>query len=92
MRRPLVRQLAALLAFAALPPIAAAAEPPAEKAGVIATVRSLRDSLDIPHIFGSTDRDVLYALGRAHARDRFFQMDVLRHEFSGTLAEMVGET
>ncbi len=98
MRRPLVRQLAALLVFAALPPIAAAAEPPASpvlpdtKAGVIATVRSLRDSLDIPHIFGSTDRDVLYALGRAHARDRFFQMDVLRHEFSGTLAEMVGET
>jgi penicillin amidase len=58
---------------------------------VSATVRTLRDSLDIPHIFGSNDHDVLYALGRAHARDRFFQMDVLRHEFSGTLAELAGE-
>ncbi len=62
-----------------------------EKAGVIATVRARRDALDVPHIFGSTDRDVLYALGRAHARDRFFQMDVLRHTFSGTLAELVGK-
>ncbi len=62
-----------------------------DKAGVLANVRDLRDSLDIPHIFGSTDRDVLYALGRAHARDRFFQMDVLRHTFSGTLGELVGK-
>jgi penicillin G amidase len=93
-RRPLVRHLAPLLILAALPPAAAFAAPPAAdatKAGVIATVRTLRDSFDIPHVIGSTDRDVLYALGRAHARDRFFQMDVLRHEFSGTLAEMVGE-
>jgi penicillin amidase len=62
-----------------------------DKAGVLATVRARRDSLDVPHIFGSTDRDVLYALGRAHARDRFFQMDVLRHTFSGTLGELVGK-
>jgi penicillin amidase len=96
-RRPSVPHPAFLLILSALLPAAASAAPPASsappdtKAGVIATVRTLRDSLDIPHIFGSTDRDVLYALGRAHARDRFFQMDVLRHEFSGTLAEMVGD-
>jgi penicillin amidase len=88
-RRPLVRQLAALLALTVLPP-AFAASPPAGKAGVTAAVRTIRDSLDVPHIFAANDHDALYALGRAHARDRFFQMDVLRHEFSGTLAELVG--
>ena len=77
MRRSFVILLALLTLSAALPASAA-------------TVRDLRDTYSIPHIFGSTDRDVLYALGRAHARDRFFQMDVLRHTFSGTLAEMVG--
>ncbi|HTG36387.1 MAG TPA: penicillin acylase family protein [Thermoanaerobaculia bacterium] len=80
MRRSFVILLAAFLALSALLPAAASS----------ATVRDLRDTYSIPHIFGSTDRDVLYALGRAHARDRFFQMDVLRHTFSGTLAEMVG--
>ncbi len=59
-------------------------------AGVLTPVITRRDSHDVPHIFGSTDREALYALGRAHARDRFFQMDVLRHTFSGTLAELVG--
>lgn len=77
MRRSFVILLALLTLSVALPASAA-------------TVRDLRDTYSIPHIFGSTDRDVLYALGRAHARDRFFQMDVLRHTFSGTLAEMVG--
>jgi penicillin amidase len=95
-RRPPFTPLAAL-AFSLLLTPALSAAPPSgavqslDKAGVLAPVRTLRDSLDVPHIFGSTDRDVLYALGRAHARDRFFQMDVLRHTFSGTLAELVGK-
>jgi penicillin G amidase len=94
-RRHLFAPLVALALSLLLPPAASAAPPGAaaglDKAGVLATVRNLRDSLDVPHIFGSTDRDVLYALGRAHAHDRFFQMDVLRHTFSGTLAELVGK-
>jgi penicillin amidase len=95
-RRPPFTPLAALALSLLLPPAAPAASRSGaaqvlDKAGVLATVRARRDSLDVPHIFGSTDRDVLYALGRAHARDRFFQMDVLRHTFSGTLAELVGK-
>ncbi|HEY4596565.1 MAG TPA: penicillin acylase family protein, partial [Thermoanaerobaculia bacterium] len=96
MRRRPFTPLAALALSLLLPPTLSAAPPSGaaqalDKAGVLAPVRTLRDSLDVPHIFGSTDRDVLYALGRAHARDRFFQMDVLRHTFSGTLAELVGK-
>jgi penicillin amidase len=94
-RRPFTPLAALALSLLLTPAVPAASRPGAaqalDKAGVLSTVRSLRDSLDVPHIFGSTDRDVLYALGRAHARDRFFQMDVLRHTFSGTLAELVGK-
>ena len=77
MRRSFVILLALLTLSAALPASAA-------------TVRDLRDTLLHPaHLRVHRPRR-LYALGRAHARDRFFQMDVLRHTFSGTLAEMVG--
>src|SRR6478672_7646989 len=86
-----MRSLAAasLVLLAAAAP-AVSSEPTTTAAGVLTTVVTRRDSHDVPHIFGSTDRETLYALGRAHARDRFFQMDVLRHTFSGTLAELVG--
>lgn len=45
----------------------------------------------VPHICGRNDRDTMLLHGWVHARDRFFQMDVLRRQFSGTLAELVGE-
>ena len=93
--RSLAASLVLLLLLAAPAAAAPAASSPAiaataDAAGVLTTVTTRRDSHDVPHIFGSTDREALYALGRAHARDRFFQMDVLRHTFSGTLAELVG--
>lgn len=44
----------------------------------------------VPHICTGTDRDTMLMLGWVHARDRFFQMDTLRRQFSGTLAELVG--
>jgi penicillin G amidase len=64
--------------------------PEVEVPGLLAPVRVRRDAHDVPHIFARNDRDALFALGRAHARDRFFQMDLLRRTFSGTLAELVG--
>jgi acyl-homoserine lactone acylase PvdQ len=81
-RRSFALPFAALLTFATsvllLPPAASAMPPSsvvadAGKAGVLATVRTRLDTWEIPHIFGTTDRDVLYGLGRAHARDRFFR-------------------
>lgn len=87
MRRPPFAPLAVLLISAFLSIPASAVPQP----GILAPVRTFRGSFDIPHVFGQTDRDAMFALGRAHARDRFFQMDVLRRTFSGTLGELVGE-
>jgi penicillin amidase len=50
------------------------------------------DTLAIPHIFGKNAPDVAYALGYMHAKDRYFQMELLSHVVSGRLAEMVGES
>ena len=62
-----------------------------EMKGLEAAVRLVRDSEHIPHIFARTDHDGYFMLGYVHAQDRFFQMDVSRRTFSGTLAELVGE-
>ncbi len=48
------------------------------------------DSLGIPHACASSERDVMVLLGWLHARDRLFQMDVLRRTFDGTQAELFG--
>ena len=60
---------------------------PAEDRAVI-----YRDVDGIVHILGRTEADVVFAQGYAHARDRFFQMDSLRRQASGTLAELLGES
>ena len=78
-------------------PLPASAAPPSgineeiEVPGLLRSVRVRRDAHDIPHIFALNDRDAMFVLGWSHARDRFFQMDLLRRTFSGTLAELVGE-
>ena len=49
-----------------------------------------RDSHDVPHIYGQTDRAAAFGAGYAQAEDRLFLMDVLRHYGSGTLASFMG--
>ncbi|MBK8286452.1 MAG: penicillin acylase family protein [Ahniella sp.] len=48
------------------------------------------DAAGVPLIQAQNDYDAAYLLGYVHARDRFFQMDVLRRTASGTLGELVG--
>ena len=48
------------------------------------------DAEGVPTVIGATDEDSAWLMGYAHARDRFFQMDLLRRSASGTLAELVG--
>ncbi len=50
-----------------------------------------RDEWGIPHIFGETERDILFALGYVQAQDRLFQMDLARRATLGQLAEILGE-
>ncbi len=58
--------------------------------GVTAPVTIARDALGIPTIQGASRRDVAFGTGFAHAQDRFFQMDLMRRQSAGELAEVFG--
>ena len=49
-----------------------------------------RDARGIPVISAATRADLAYALGYAHAQDRFFQMDLSRRLAAGELSELFG--
>ena len=50
-----------------------------------------RDARGIPVISAATRADLAYALGFAHAQDRFFQMDLSRRLAAGELSELFGK-
>ncbi len=60
-------------------------------ADIAAPVEIVRDNANVPHIFGSSDADVFYALGYAHAQDRLWQMTMLRRTAQGRLSELFGQ-
>ena len=59
-------------------------------AGLAATVTVERDALGVPTIRGESRLDVTRGLGFVHGQDRFFQMDLVRRQAAGELAELVG--
>jgi len=59
--------------------------------GVEAPVEILRDTANVPHIFGTSDADVFFGLGYVHAQDRLWQMTMLRRTVQGRLSELFGE-
>jgi penicillin amidase len=52
--------------------------------------RILRDVDGMPHIYAFDEHDALFLQGWVQAQDRLFQIDVLRRQASGTLAELLG--
>lgn len=62
----------------------------AVSAGPAEEVEVLVDKEGVPHIFGASEEDLAYGLGFLHARDRLFQMIVLRHAAEGRLTEVFG--
>ena len=58
--------------------------------GLHDTVEVASDGLGIPTIRASNRDDVFMALGWIHARDRLFQMDLIRRKTAGRLAELFG--
>jgi len=54
-------------------------------------VKIIRDSSNIPHIFSTYDPDAFFALGYAHAQDRFWQLNILRRSAQGRLSELFGK-
>ncbi|MEO1171212.1 MAG: penicillin acylase family protein, partial [Myxococcota bacterium] len=59
--------------------------------GPAAAVDIVYDERGIPHVFGESDQDLAYGLGFVQARDRLYQLDVLRHAATGRLTELFGE-
>ncbi|MFW9991851.1 MAG: penicillin acylase family protein, partial [Candidatus Odinarchaeota archaeon] len=44
--------------------------------GIDDEVTIIKDSWGIPHIYGNSQKDVVFALGYCHATDRLFQMEM----------------
>jgi penicillin amidase len=58
--------------------------------GLAALATIERDARGRPTISATSRADLAYALGFAHAQDRFFQMDLARRLAAGELSEMFG--
>ncbi|OSP55263.1 penicillin acylase family protein [Pseudoruegeria sp. SK021] len=58
--------------------------------GISAPVKIVRDTANVPHIFGQTDADSYFGLGFVHAQDRLWQMTMLRRTVQGRLSELFG--
>jgi penicillin amidase len=59
--------------------------------GPTAPIEIVRDTANVPHIFGQTNDDVFFGLGYAHAQDRLWQMATMRRTVQGRLSEVFGE-
>jgi penicillin amidase len=77
---------AALAVFLTLPPAHETLHIP----GLSAPVDVTLDSHGIPRITAANEPDAAAALGYLHARDRLFQMELMRRAASGRLAELAG--
>jgi penicillin amidase len=69
-------------------PLRVAASAPGAPAG---EVEIFEDAMGVPHVFARSETDLAYGLGFVHARDRLFQITVVRAAAYGRLAELFGE-
>ncbi|MCK6513093.1 penicillin acylase family protein [Myxococcota bacterium] len=82
--------LGLVFAFLSLPSCQPPSSPNAEYKGLSAQVKVIRDTNGIPHLYAKDRFDAFYAGGYEMARDRLFQMDLLRRRASGRLSEVFG--
>jgi len=59
--------------------------------GLSAKTEVEADNLGIPSVRAGTREDAFRVLGYLHARDRLFQMDLMRRKTTGRLAEIFGD-
>jgi penicillin amidase len=59
--------------------------------GLRAPVEILRDRWGVPHIFATSEQDLVFAQGVVHAQDRLWQMEMFRRLGHGRLSEIFGE-
>ncbi|UCC24324.1 MAG: penicillin acylase family protein [Gemmatimonadales bacterium] len=60
-------------------------------AGLDGPVEILWDSVGIPHVWASTQRDALFAQGYLHAMHRLWQIEMFRRVARGRLSELFGD-
>ncbi len=70
-------------------PIVPKREMPAKQ--VQADVSIYRDSMGVPHIYGNSEKDVMFAVGYTMAEDRLFQLEMSRRAGAGELSAVFGE-
>ena len=58
--------------------------------GLAAPVTINRDDHGVPLISAQSEDDAYFALGYVHAQDRLFQMEMMRRQGQGRLAELIG--
>lgn len=58
--------------------------------GLREPVRVTYDRHEVPHIVAQSEHDLWFAIGWVQARDRLFQMDMLRRMASGRVSELFG--
>ena len=99
MRRWLLRLLWCVLALAVLASLAiwlllrgSLAELDGERAlpGLSAAVRVERDARGVVTITAANQADAMRALGRVHAQERYFEMDLMRRSAAGELSALFG--
>ncbi|MFC2160896.1 penicillin acylase family protein [Acidobacteriota bacterium] len=55
-------------------------------------VRIVTDEWGVPHIFAEDEEDMFFASGFIHAKERMWQMDLLRRTGLGRLSEILGKS
>ncbi len=60
-------------------------------AGLDGPVEILWDSVGIPHVWASTQRDALFAQGYLHGSHRLWQVEMFRRVATGRLSELFGD-
>ena len=59
--------------------------------GLHEQVRIVTDEWGVPHIFAEDEEDLFFACGFIHAKERMWQMDLLRRAGFGRLSEILGK-
>ncbi len=59
--------------------------------GLKEQVKVFTDTWGIPHIYADNERDLFFACGYVHAKERMWQMDLMRRAGQGRLSEIFGE-
>lgn len=59
--------------------------------GVSNSIQVLTDNWGVPHIFAQNEEDLFFACGYFHAKDRMWQMEIMRRLGAGRLSEIFGK-